>query len=196
MRARRHTQVVVGDRHSFIRCRLDRMVRSGSKLRTDHATGPARKLARRPSTYRIFPAYGPLRRKSSKPVRSCSPRLGRFDSCAAPLAGLRRVSAERGAYRSRTCVERQSSSVVLRARRKAPRPTGRAVLTVLLGVKYDKSSSCFGGSPAPSGSATGSSSALADVALLLAPSERPQVAETLNHGRDFPLRLEPAEYPI
>jgi len=26
---------------------------------------------------------------SSKPVRSCNPRLGRFDSCAAPFAGSR-----------------------------------------------------------------------------------------------------------
>jgi hypothetical protein len=35
-------------------------------------------------------------RASSKPVRSCNPRLGRFDSCAAPLSRKRLCQAEGG----------------------------------------------------------------------------------------------------
>ena len=48
----------------------------------------ARELAR---TVRVRSTHGLVRpfaragRKASKPVRSCNPRLGRFDSCAAPL---------------------------------------------------------------------------------------------------------------
>ena len=42
------------------------------------------------------PGYG-LPSGSSKPVRSCSPRLGRFDSGAAPLSQSRRADGPRGA---------------------------------------------------------------------------------------------------
>jgi hypothetical protein len=47
--------------------------------------------------------------RSSKPVRSCNPRLGRFDSCAAPFD---RVQMAQGPFRNRVC---HLSDVVFRS---------------------------------------------------------------------------------
>jgi hypothetical protein len=71
-----------GEERARYNDRLARIVAAGAVSLSDgnDYRGPFRLASRSPR----FPASMPWSARPSKPVRSCDPRLGRFDSCAAP----------------------------------------------------------------------------------------------------------------